>query len=84
MNTNQFETQGTQVEHNKSSNMHSSSFSLFSCLLDALSLLFSSLKRDGEHHTVTSQDKFISESNARSSNITAQKQFRQLPQIKGQ
>ncbi|MFS8009670.1 hypothetical protein Hanom_Chr14g01287681 [Helianthus anomalus] len=64
---------------------HSFSIPLLSCFLNVLSILFSSLHDDdhNRHHPILLEDTLIGEKNTVSSNILAQKQFRQLHQIKG-
>ncbi|KAJ0468899.1 hypothetical protein HanRHA438_Chr14g0657811 [Helianthus annuus] len=67
------------------SDTHSFSTPLLSCFLNVLSILFSPLHDDDyhRHHPILLEDTLIREKNTVSSNIMAQKQFRQLHQIKG-
>ncbi|KAI3747525.1 hypothetical protein L6452_09991 [Arctium lappa] len=86
MSTHQFKTDGLGIERNNHSDMQKrSSISLLSCFLDVLSLFFSPLNDDNDHHLlVIPEDTHTDEEGGVSSNIIAQKHFRQLHQIKGQ
>lgn len=87
MSSDRLKTKGVEIEHNNMDNKQSYSISLLSCFLDALSVLFSPLNRDDDddddHHPMLDDKSIGDQKNMVSSNAMAQKQFRQVHQIKG-